>query len=306
MTPNHAPTSSQNSAVQHASSKLVAPITIFALPKPFSAATDTIQRNAIESWRRLAPQIDVLLIGDEAGIEATANELGVHHAGNVQRNESGTPLISSAFEIARQHSDSPILVYCNADVILLQDFVDAISGLQNSELDSFLAIGRRTDLQLDRKIDFDSEADIEKLMQQSVVDGEPASIVCKEYFAFPRDAYSEVPDFAVGRGNWDNWMVANAKSRQIPVVNLSQVVNVIHQSHDYAHIATTRMQCYVNGVEARENQRLAGGRHLISGSTSTHRMTPDHKVERAMLPSGEFFRDLPRFGKLMLNLLWQR
>jgi hypothetical protein len=285
-----------------------APITIFTLPKPFNQQTDTIQRNAIRSWKRLAPDVQIILMGDEAGIEATAAELNVGHAGNIDINEHGTPLVSSAFEIAHRVTTSPVLVYCNADVILTKDFVNAVGLVQQDQsINRFLAIGRRTDLKVERAVDFDSSHDLEKLLDDCESRGVPASIVCKEYFAFTRDMYRDVPAFAVGRGNWDNWMVASAKTQNIPVVNLSSCVKAIHQEHDYSHANKSRLQCYVNGEEARENQRLAGGRHLISGSTSTHRLEDQSVVHnRSLIPGSEFFRDLPSFSKLMLNLLSSR
>ncbi len=135
----------------------VAPtITIFAMPKPFGRDTDLIQRNAIKSWLKLEPKVDVLLIGDEAGIAETAEQLGARHAGGIEFNQQGTPLVSSAFEIARRETVSPYLCYCNSDVILLNDFVRAIELLAAEKaFEQFVAFGQRTDLQVDQEINFD-------------------------------------------------------------------------------------------------------------------------------------------------------
>ena len=57
-----------------------------------------IQRNAIKSWT-LLPEVEVILLGEETGLAENARELGVKHIRNVARNESGTPLISSMFEL---------------------------------------------------------------------------------------------------------------------------------------------------------------------------------------------------------------
>ena len=40
------------------------------------------------------------------GVAEAANELGVKHLPNVKCTESGTPLISSMFQLARENSDS--------------------------------------------------------------------------------------------------------------------------------------------------------------------------------------------------------
>ena len=282
-------------------------ITIFAIPKPFDTSTDQIQRNAINSWSRLGPNVDVLLIGDETGIAETAAELQVGHVGGLEINQHGTPLVSSAFEIAHRETRSPFLVYCNCDVILMPDFIDAIKLLAlDQSHPRLVAFGRRTDLKVETEIDFDQPQQIQQLLRDCDRNGVAASNACKEYFIFNRQLYSNVPDFAVGRGNWDNWIIHFAKQQNIPAISLSDTVRVIHQEHNYAHTGSSRFQCYVSGEEARENLRLAGGRHLISGSTPSWRLTPTGLVrENGFLLSQNFWSDIPRFARLMLNLLWR-
>ncbi len=283
-------------------------ITIFSIPKPFDNTqhgTDQIQQNAINSWTRLGPDVEVLLIGDEDGIAQTAAELEVRHSDGLEFNQHGTPLVSSAFQIAHQKTRSPILVYCNCDVILMPDFVDAIKTLVADQTCSqFVAFGQRTDLKVDHVVDFDDVGQTQQLLEDCDRDGTPVSNACKEYFAFNRELYTNVPRFAVGRGNWDNWMIHFAKQQNIAVVSLSDLVRVVHQEHDYSHMKAQRFQCYVSGDEAKENRRLAGGRHLISGSTPSWRLTRDGLVrENPFLLSRNFWADVPRFARLMLNLL---
>src|SRR5512139_3889059 len=97
-------------------------LTIFTAPKPFTDAHNaTLQRNAIGSWTCLGEDVQVILVGEEIGMAEAAAELGALHVPQVKRNPQGTPLVSDIFEQARRHSQSPILVYINADVILLPD-----------------------------------------------------------------------------------------------------------------------------------------------------------------------------------------
>ena len=280
-------------------------ITIFALPKSFGRDTDLIQKNAIRSWARLAPAIEVLLIGDEDGIAEAAEELGVRHAGGVQFNQHGTPLVSSAFEIAHRETASPFLAYCNCDVILMKDFVRAIEILAADQtLDQFVAFGQRTDLKVECEIRFDQLIQIEQLLDDCQKNGVLSSNVCKEYFVFNRELYKEVPPFAIGRGNWDNWMIHFAKQSNWPVIKISELVTAIHQAHDYRHTGAGRFKCYVSGEEAQENLRLAGGRNLISGSTATHRLSKNGLArEPNLLLNTAFWGDVPRFVRLMLNML---
>ena len=40
-------------------------LTIFSTPKPFRGHIGVIQRNAIESWKRIHPDVEIILFGDE-------------------------------------------------------------------------------------------------------------------------------------------------------------------------------------------------------------------------------------------------
>ena len=285
-----------------------APITIFALPKAFVGDADRIQTNAFRSWMQLSPAVDVLLIGDDEGIAEFAAQNNIAHVGQIDRNSKSTPLVSTAFSLAHQVSTSSILVYCNSDVILDNGFVQAMEALSNqNQFEKWLAIGQRTDVEIDRQLDFDTKSDLDWLKHHSNAHGEKSSHVCKEYFAFSRELFEDVPPFAVGSGNWDNWMVASVKQIGVPVIDVSDHVTAIHQSHDYTHMQASRMNCYVNGEEARENQRLAGGRNLISGSVCTHRLDAG-SVEKIGRIRGalDFLADVPRFMKLMSQLLLSR
>ncbi len=103
-------------------------LTIFTAPKPFTDPhIATIQRNAIQSWLHLGPDVEVLLVGDEPGMDEAADQYGVKQLPDVRRNESGTPLVSSIFDLARRESRTPLLTYVNADVLLLPAFVEISS-----------------------------------------------------------------------------------------------------------------------------------------------------------------------------------
>lgn len=285
-------------------------ITLFTVPKPFGndSHTDMIQRNAIRSWLQLAPAIEVVMLGDEEGIADVAAELGAVHLPGLQYNDRGTPIVSSAFKLVREFSTRPLLAYCNSDVILLNDFVQGIDLIvRTGEFENFLAFGRRTDLRVDREINFSSLPETKQLVADSLNSGVISSQVCKEYFVFTPSMFEDMPPFAIGRGNWDNWIIHHAKSTKTPVVNVSDLVTVIHQNHDYQHTGQGRMKCYVSGEEAKANESLGGGRHLISGSVGTWRLTPGGLTrERPLLLNRAFWADVPRFIRLLGSLLSSR
>ena len=286
-------------------------ITLFTTPNPFADKDDhttIIQTNAIRSWARLGPLVQVILIGDESGIEATAKQLGVQHSSQLQYNARLTPLVSSAFETARSMSDAPLLAYCNSDVILTENFLTTITRLMElKQQEPFVAFGRRIDLKVETEVDFDAPEALAALVARAKSEGKICSQICKEYFVFSRELYQNIPVFAIGRGNWDNWMIHSAKANGTDVINVSHQVTAIHQMHNYKHANTHRRNVYWTGKEAKENQRLGGGRHLVLGSVGTHRLTPSGiEREKALLLNPHFWADIPRFLRLLKNLVLSR
>ena len=153
-------------------------------------------------------------------------------------------------------------------------------------------------------VDFDSPSGIQKLRDRARQQGKNAAVVCKDYFAFSRDAFPEIPPFIVGRGNWDNWMVFHARKSSYSVIDLSPSVTVVHQNHGYEHVSGGRFKTYVSGDEARQNRDLAGGSHLISGS-ATNFVLGQNRLQKVRLPwlNLRFWRDLPSFVRLVRNLI---
>ena len=230
-------------------------LTLFSSPKPFTDPhIATIQRNAIRSWT-LLPDVNVILLGEEAGLAEAAAELGVKHLPEVKRNDSGTPLISSMFELARLNSQSPLLCIINADMLLMDDFV--LAAKQAAELKSkFVLVSQRWDLDVTHPLGF--SAGWEDQLREAVRErGQLHRPAGSDFFLFPRGCYQDVPDFAIGRAGWDNWMICKARAEKWPVIDCTASMMIVHQNHDYRHLPGG--QSHYNLPETRENIRLAGG-----------------------------------------------
>ncbi len=231
-------------------------ISLFTAPKAFSDPhIALIQRNAIRSWMHLGAEVQVLLIGDEPGMQAVASEFGLRQLTQVRRNDSGTPLVSSIFELARQSSQSPLLAYVNADVILLPEFVEAVQNVSR-QLPQFLLIGQRWDLDVRQPLDYSPGWD-ERLQTETRQRGRLHLPAGSDYFVFPRHLFTQMPDFAIGRAGWDNWMIYQARRQGVPVVDGTPSIMVIHQDHDYSHLPGGRPHYEL--PESRANETLAGG-----------------------------------------------
>lgn len=232
-------------------------LTIFTAPKPFTDPhIATIQRNAIGSWQHLGDGVQVLLIGDEPGTAETAADLGVRHLPEVARNRWGTPLISDIFSLARTASESELLAYANADVLLTPDFLVSAERVA-AQADRFLVIGQRWDLEVRTALDFDAGW-VERLRADVRTRGRLHRPSGSDYFIFPRDCFIEMPAFAVGRAGWDNWMIYHARAQGWAVVDATGEITVIHQDHDYGHLPGGQPHYLLE--ESDVNRELAGGK----------------------------------------------
>ena len=250
---------------------LPASVTIFAIPKPFVGHIGLIQHNAIASWTKLNPQPEIFLYGDEQGTKEICQELELIHVPQIQRNEYGTPLLDGVFAQTCDHAKNNIITYLNADIILKDDFLTAVSSCDR-ELDDYLLIGRRWDIDLNEKLDFEAdwEAKLKRLIQEH---GCLADYDCKDYFVFPKHLFAQIPKFAVGRGYWDTWMVTQTLGHNYPVVDCSLAITAIHQNHPYTHIRGGRNEAYM-GKEAQINKTLGKITQPGNISSATWQLKP--------------------------------
>jgi len=245
-------------------------ITLFSAPKPFTDPhIGLIQRNAIRSWTCL-PDVEVVLLGREAGLEQVAKEMGAIHIPEVEYNERGTPLISSMLEVTRKNTRSPILGIVNTDILFSSDLIEAARHISGQK-DKFVFLSRRWDLEITQPMDF-SPGWEEKLKVLAEHKGSLHKPAGSDFFVFPRECYDSIPPFAVGRSGWDNWMIYKARMEKWPVIDCTPSVLVVHQTHDYRHLPGG--QTHHTTPETDENIRLAGGQSAIRYTIldSTHEL----------------------------------
>jgi hypothetical protein len=234
-------------------------LTLFTAPKPFRGHIGVIQTNAIRSWIALAPDVEVLLVGDEPGVQEAAEAHSIRCISSVRRAESGAPSLRSAFDAVQRVARHSILGYLNADILLLDDFLPAVTSVVR-QLKRFLIVGQRWDLEVKDLLHTDGawQADLRRRLAAA---GRLHRPVGSDYFVFPGGQYDDLPDFTIGRSGWDNWMIYDGRRRRIPVIDASRSIMVIHQNHDYAHLPGG--VTHHRHPESRHNLELAGGRETI-------------------------------------------
>ena len=230
-------------------------ISLFSAPKSFANPhIAMIQHNAIKSWT-LLNDVEVILLGKETGLAEAARELGVKHLPNVRRNESGTPLISSMFQLAREHSNSELLCIINADMILMSDFIDAARQVK-SQRSKFVLLSQRWDYDITSAIDIAPgwESQLRESVRKQNQLHRPTG---SDFFLFPKSCYTDLPDFAIGRAGWDNWMIYKARKEKWAVIDCTPSLMIVHQNHDYSHLPDAKP--HYDHPETNVNIKLAGG-----------------------------------------------
>ena len=276
-------------------------LTLFSAPKPFTDPhIALIQSNAIKSWA-LLPDVEVILLGNETGLADAANELGVRHIADVQCNASGTPLISSMFQLAREHSRSDLLCVINADMILMPDFLEAARRVRRLR-DTFVMLSQRWDLDVTQPVEFtaDWQEALASRVQREGLLHRPAG---SDFFLFPLVCYTDVPNFTIGRAGWDNWMIYKARKEKWTVIDCTPSIMIVHQNHDYSHLPGGKP--HYEHPDTNENIRLAGGEANIRYTIldATHQLAPGGKLVRPKLSYLRFMRGVELFLRAVFFFL---
>jgi len=218
----------------------------------------------------------------------------------VERNENGTPLISSMFHLARENSNSHLLCIINADIILMPNFVEAAKQVVKLK-DNFVLLSQRWDLDVIKPIEFIDGWDT-RLRDQVKAGGQLHRPAGSDFFLFPRSSFLEVPDFTIGRAGWDNWMIYQARKENWSIIDCTPSVTIVHQNHDYSHLPGGKP--HYEHPDTNENIRLAGGTAAVRYTIldSTHQLV-DGKLARPKMMSLRLMRKFELFMRAIFFFL---
>lgn len=251
------------------------PLSIFTTAKPFKGTTALLQRNALRSWKELPDSTDIHIIGDDDGSAEMARSIGASHHPDVKKSSSGAPLISDLFRIGKTLSENRTPAYLNADIITLPDFENAIQLAESLQAEgkSFLLTACRHDLLVEKEIDFTDSSWSAELRKDLDAGGALDAETALDLFIFSPDLYTEIPDFAIGRTAWDNWLLTQAHQSGALIIDMTPCVTLVHQAHDYSHVQGG-WQAAWHGDEAQRNKSLAGSSLTQLSRATTHTLTP--------------------------------
>lgn len=254
-------------------------MTLLATPKRFEGLFDVIQTNAITSWTELDPRPEIILFGDDAGTGPLCERLGLVHVPDVETSERGTPMLNDLLARGQELASHDVVCFVNADIIFLPDLLAAVDRLRADGPADYLLVGQRWDLTITSLLGFEPGW-AERLRDRAHAEGELMPPVWIDYFVFPRGNLIGVPDFAIGRPGYDNWLLWQASNRGATLIDGTRAVTPVHQRHDYSHVGGKSV-AYL-GNEAVRNRELVGSwDHYHSINHATKLLLPDGRLAPA-------------------------
>ena len=245
-------------------------ITLFATTKSFTDIFKTIQLNALNSWRALSNDIQIIIFGDSVGSKEAAERIGADYVPSVRCSPQGTPYLSDLFLQANKRARFPIMTFINADIILPSNFLNSIS-IMYKRFNKFLMVGHRWDMEISRSINFYNSKENELFWENVKKMSTRHACTGIDYFVYTKKTFGKLPDFIIGRPGFDNWMIWKARRRLIPIVDATEIVQVVHQNHHFNfHNLTVDPKIIPEGMVTKElrviegnfNKKLHKGRTL--------------------------------------------
>ena len=244
---------------------------LFSSPKPFTPETLPVQVTAIRSWKRALPKAQVVLFGNEPGLDAVCRQEEIHYGGQVESDENGREILSGIFRKARGLDPRNLQIYVNSDILLDESAATAVASLESFP-GPFLATARRRCLspwtgpaRAGRGLD-----DFLRAPTEPTRWGEACAL---DIFLFREFPVETMPNFLIGHAAWDNWMIFQARCRGIPAIDLSRILRTFHCDHDYSYSRGNPRPRERNQVLDQKNLELLGGE-----SKKFHLGYCDHEV----------------------------
>jgi len=241
-------------------------ITFLASPKAFKDIADFNQRNAIQSWLAIHPDVEVILYGDSPGTDTVCEEYNLLYVPDIEANSSGIPFFGAIAEHARVHAKYDTQVYLNCDILMTSSVIEAAKSVG---LPQFLMVGQRIDLGEGVRFDLCDKGwknELAELVKQNRVELHWPSGM--DYFVFTRGMWAKLPPLVIGRAVYDSALMAYCFRQRIPIIDATFAVIALHQFHDYGHITGGRNEVFL-GKEALDNRNLHNLTYSVPNTADT-------------------------------------
>lgn len=236
-------------------------ITIFSTPKDFSGEFDLIQKNALSSWRNISDEIEIIILGRSKGAKAAAMAIDALYIPDIPLSDQGTPTIPGLFKFSENNGMHNVFCFLNSDIILPPDFFSSIQTV-HSHFGKFLAIGFRYNIDVQSTIDFSIKSKSQEFFIRAEQKAVKESSSAIDLFCFSKGLFKNIPEFAVGRPGFDNWLIWKARRTFTPVIDITNDAKIYHQNHSYNFRGFQSHSDILNSKEAKINNKLIGSNSL--------------------------------------------
>lgn len=223
-------------------------ITLYSWPKPMEGEFGQIQYNALMSWKEIK-QAEVYLIDNEThDLEDIADNIGAVVI-DIERNEFGTPVLSEVINDMYSRGNE-YNMWVNTDIIL-PNFREVVLDVIDYELGEFMVVTTRWDVDMSIPYSY-HENWVQYVYQRTLTSGQLHKPCGSDVFIWKGDwLKGVVPDFALARAAWDNWLMWKTLDLGLPLVDATRSIITIHQEHGGR---------VWDGPEVQGNRDVCGGR----------------------------------------------
>jgi len=242
--------------------------------------TEDHQWNALSSWLNIIPEgMEIIVLGVEEGVSEFIDSLNTHRPetpvkliSEVERSKYGAPLLNDAFRKGFEVAENDVLAYINGDIILMNDFRDALLKTVN-HFEDFMVGLRVWDAVSFGRIDFSDEGWLSTYRRWALGEGALRDPNGVDVFVFSRSAfpngYIEKP-LRLGRVYFDNYLLYHGKKNTGVLIDWTPSVVAMHQRHDYGHVGDDPFS-HPDGVR---NSELAPAFERATMNDATHVLPP--------------------------------
>lgn len=224
-------------------------IVLISTLKPMSSTfTEFIveHRNSIKSWVilrnaiRSQPfknlnDIKIVICGNDIGTKEVCEEFNLIHEPDIELDiNKRRPIISSIFQHGYKHAtDNDFVVYINGDIVLCENFLHALSKIDEDNPllfnSPFFMTSRRYDWTSFTNIDFNDPTALNDVLSKCTL-SEPSAV---DIFIHNKKMYPNIPPFALGMYRFDSWLTGTAVKNTTATFDLTKVITIIHHMGKY-------------------------------------------------------------------------
>ena len=227
-------------------------ISILSSFKPFRGDAARLQENALLNWRCLGDEVEIIIYGNGEGVADYSHKYDARLVVEIQLSSKGVPRFDAIANHAARHAKFDVQMYLNGDILLPPNF---LSSIEKVKLAQFLLVGQRIDLTMDADFNVQCQdwlAEITRCQRAGHATYYAWGPSAVDYFVFRRGLWAGLGPLIIGRGRYDNILIASCLRRNVPIIDATLVLLVIHQFHDYGHLAGGN-QAVKFGPDALEN-----------------------------------------------------